>query len=79
MTSGVLGSARASRACLGAPAATLWTGGARWDQYILKVRDGEGAIASTRGRVRSPGSFQLELAAIKRHHLIDIRNVKKHD
>jgi hypothetical protein len=40
-----LGSARASRAHFGAFAEML---------FKRKVRDGEGAIANTRGRVRSP-------------------------
>jgi hypothetical protein len=53
------GSARASRAGLGAPAETNllidWNV-ARAFSALFKVRDREGAIASTRGRVRSPES-----------------------
>jgi hypothetical protein len=48
----VLGSARASRAGFGALAETNFSADVPWDEIALfeaKVRDGEGAIASTRG------------------------------
>jgi len=50
----ILGSARASRAVPGAP-----SGHTRPKQHGQKVRNGEGAIASTRGRVRSPLQFAI--------------------
>ena len=45
------GSARPARAHFGAPAETILTKAKR---TFSKVCDGEGAITSTRGRVRSP-------------------------
>ena len=50
------GSARASRACFGALAETLLDVISRQRAAISGKGDREGALASTRGRVRSPRS-----------------------
>jgi hypothetical protein len=74
----ILGSARASRARFGALAETHLPG--ERNRFIsLKVRDGEGAIASTRGRVRFPEAESLLLASQTSHILFRTEDVDENN
>jgi hypothetical protein len=74
----ILGSARASRARFGALAETHLAG--QLNRFIsLKVRDGEGAIAGTRGRVHSPEPESLLLASPTRHILFRTEDVDENN
>jgi hypothetical protein len=74
----ILASARASRARFGALAETHLLG--QRNRFIsLKVRDGGGAIASTRGRVRSPEPESLLLASPTRHILFRTEDVDENN